>query len=148
MSVLKQPFQMLPFSPNLEFQFRLRSDCFNDICEVPIIPQGKFIPFAVIADSDEISEITLKCWNDPFEYTRTETFEKYCTEGNSFVQFSKIYYSTISTQDARQKAYQDENYYLEGSQYAEDNGVCETHYALKHNNEFFLTSTGGKFKLS
>lgn len=148
MSVILQPFQMLPFSPNIEFQFRLRADCLNDICDVPIIPKGKFVPFAIISDSEEIGEITLLCWDAPFEFTRTETFSKYCVEGSASIEFSKTYYSTISPLDAKKIAYEDANYYTEGQAYVEANVECETFYALNSEGDFFLNSENDKFILS
>lgn len=126
MSVIKQPFQMLPFSTAIESQWRLRSDCFNDICDVPIIPKGKFIPFAIIADSDNVGQITLHCWDEPFSYIRTENFTRNnCVSGyGTTVSFSKTYYSTISNDDAYQQAMTDELFLIEGQQYANANGTC------------------------
>lgn len=128
MSVLKQPFQMLPFSTSIDFQWRLRSDCFNDICDIPIIPKGKFIPFGIIANSDDVRSINLFCWDEPFSFTRTENFIKNdCQEWEvgSSVIFSKIYYSTKNLQDAKNIAMSDNNYLNEGQAYANENGICE-----------------------
>lgn len=149
MSVIKQPFQMLPFSQSIESQFRLRSDCFNDLCDVPIIPKGHFVPFFIIADSDVIGDVTLHCWDDPFEYTHSEYFTKEgCLAGEgSTLLFSKTYYSTISIDDARNQAQSDTNFYIEGQQYANDNGTCETFYALDYNDDIFTDYNDDRFMI-
>lgn len=125
MSVL-QPFQMLPFSKSIESQWRFRSDCFNDICDIPIIPKGKFIPFAIIANSDDVGDIILHCWDDPYIYTRTETFTRNnCEDGYGLsIEFSKTYESTINPQDAYNKAMVDPDYTAEGQAYANANAGC------------------------
>lgn len=147
MSVIKQPFQQLPFSPNIEFQWRLRSDCFNDICDVPIIPKGKLVPFFIVAESDTIGDFYLVCHDEPFEYVRTEIFYKEgCEVGEPVgVEFSKTYYSTTGPLRALQMANADTNFYVEGQEYANTVGVCETNYALDSNGDIFTDSNGDRF---
>lgn len=151
MSEIKQPFQMLPFSPNIEFQFRLRSDCDNDICDVPIIPSDKFVPFFIVTDTDPtIGEVRILCHDEPFEYTRTQNFTRdNCgAQSGSTVSFSKTYYSTISPLDAQKKAFEDTQYYVEGQAYANINGICETYFFFNSAGDYFLNSTDGKYKHS
>lgn len=151
MSETKQPFQMLPFSHNIEFQFRLRSDCDNDICDVPVIPSDKFVPFFIITDDEPtIGEIKINCWDSPFEYTRTQTFTRdNCVDGKgSSVEFSKTYYSTISPADAKKKAFEDNQYYVDGQNYANIHGICETYYFLRSTGEYFLNSMDDKYEHS
>lgn len=125
MSVIKQPFQMLPFYQSIESQWRLRSDCFNDLCDIPIIPKGKFIPFAIITDSDNVGNVYLHCWDEPFKYERTQDFTRNNCDGvGGTVSFTKIYYSTISPADAYNTAMIDPDYLTEGQTYANNNGSC------------------------
>lgn len=128
MSIIKQPFQMLPFSPSIEFQWRLKEDCHNDICDVPIIPKGKFVPFAIIANSNNIGDIKLHCHDEGYSYIRTENFTRNnCISGcGSIISFSKTFTSTISNLDAQTKAMNDSLYLIEGQQYANINGSCVT----------------------
>lgn len=152
MSETKQPFQMLPFSPNIEFQTRLRKDCYNDICDVPIIPSNKFVPFFIITDTEPtIGEVKINCWDTPFEFVRTQNFTRDNCGGSgagSTVSFSKTYYSTISVLDAQNKAYADANYYNEGQEYANANGNCDTYFFLNSEGDYFLNSTDGKYEHS
>ena len=151
MSVIKQPFQMLPFSPSIDFQWRLREDSFNDICDVPIIPKGKFIPFAIIADSDNVGAISLHCWDEPYSYVRTEPFQKNNCTGTdigSIVNYSKTSYSNISPYDAQNIAMTDPLFYVEGQQNANALGSCtalETFYYLNDNNDIFTDGLGNRF---
>jgi hypothetical protein len=140
---------MLPFSPNIESQFRFRDDCFNDICDVPIIPKGQFVPFAIISDSDNVGEISILCWDTAFEFNRRELFYKEGCIGDPVgIYFSKTYYSDLSPQAAEDLAYKDVNYIAEGQAYANEFGICDSHYALNSVSDYFLSSTGDKFKLS
>jgi hypothetical protein len=142
---------MLPFSKSIEFQWRLREDSFNDLCDVPIIPKGKFIPFGIVTESDSVGVITLHCFDDPFEFIRAENFTRNdCQEGyqGSVVPYSKIYYSNKSPLEAQQLAYEDVNYLIEGQQNANDNGTCtaiETFYVLDGNGDIFTDGLGNRF---
>lgn len=153
MSVIKQPFQMLPFYQSIESQWRLRSDCFNDLCDIPIIPKGKFIPFAIIANSDSVGDVVLHCYDDPFEYVRSENFTRNnCLEGYSgeTLQYSKTYYSNISPLDAQKIAFEDNNFYIDGQEYANNNGECtaiETFYALDGDGSIFTDGNEDRFTI-
>lgn len=125
MNVL-QPFQMLPFSKSIESQFRFRKDSLNNLCDIPVIPQGKFVPFAIIADSDDVGQISIHCYDEPHSYIRSQAFTKNdCVNGyGTEVVFNKIYYSTVSPEDAYNKAMTDPLFLTEGQEYANLNGSC------------------------
>jgi hypothetical protein len=151
MSVIKQPFQMLPFYQDVESQWRFKEDAHKSLCDIPVIPKGKFIPFAIISDSDITEDIELHCWDDPYKYVRTESFTKNNCPGTdigSVVSFSKTYYSNISPSDAEYKAMNDPLFYVEGQENANTLGTCtalETFYYLDGNNDIFTDGLGNRF---
>jgi hypothetical protein len=63
MSVL-QPFQFLKFTRDIDNQMRYQEGCGYDLCNVPVIPQGKFVPFGIVSPSNSIGTILLTCHDE------------------------------------------------------------------------------------
>jgi len=133
MSVL-QPFQFLKFSKNKSDQQRYKPGCGNDLCNIPVIPQGKFVPFAIISPSNVIGNVLLNCHDeaggviDYYNVQMQDTFVRndcpagYTGSGVTYTVPAGKYSSTISQNDADGKALAD--IAANGQAYANVHGYC------------------------
>jgi Family of unknown function (DUF5977) len=140
MSVIKQPFQFLKFSKSLSNQLRFQEGYNNDLCDIPVIPKGKFIPFGIISGSNVIGDINLLCHNENlfFNTEASQYFTKndcpgVAGEGVPYIVKAKKYHSAVSQEDANQKAFDEIT--ANGQSYANDYGTCAGVYFRDDFNE-------------
>lgn len=99
-----------------------------DVCGCKVMKEDG--SWATIKNGDKIRKAN-NTWEivDCVEYiySRTEDFQRNnCSSGNvgSIIPFTKQYKSFVSLEDAQDKAYNDENYEIEGQEYVNLNATC------------------------
>jgi len=128
MSVIIQPFQFLKFSKFLSNQLRFQEGFNNDLCDVPVIPKGEFIPFGIISGSNVIGDINLLCHNENLFYN-TEISQVFTKNNCGYMTGSDVAYvveagkySSSTQAGADVKAQND--IASNGQAYANAHGIC------------------------
>jgi hypothetical protein len=153
MSVI-QPFQFLKFSKYISNQQRYKTGCGYDLCNVPVIPQGKFLPFAIVSPSNVVGDVLLTCHDETEQtinyynamawgvYTKNDCPVGYVGTPVTYTVPAGKYVSIISQADANAMALAERD--ANGQAYANLHGSCvsEATYSLIVNEQFDNWSGG------